>query len=196
MKHLCLYEDFNGSHGNYYKEVRVPDQFYHGATSQNFAGKTGIHVGSHEAAKEALEATIGVKADGKDWDGKQEYGKTLLAGKNTMKKLTDYHGPTGYNCDAPDEDYYPGDVTHKATYSDRSEIPLDCKPIVFPVKIIGQMSNTPRSPHTDSKANGLMRRTMNPNNTKKAKSGFYYVNDGEDPGSISAVVPDKSFLSF
>jgi hypothetical protein len=29
-----------------------------------------------------------------------------------------------------------------------------------------------------------------------AKSGYYYINDGEDYGSISAVVPDKTFLKI
>jgi len=28
------------------------------------------------------------------------------------------------------------------------------------------------------------------------KNGFYYINDGEDEGSISAVVPNKDWLQY
>ena len=32
--------------------------YYHGSTDKNFGGKAGIHVGTKEAATEALEARI------------------------------------------------------------------------------------------------------------------------------------------
>ncbi len=169
--------------------------FYHGSTDKNLTGHKGLHVGTREAAKEALEARIGVPAEG-EWDGTREYGKTLLAGKDRMDKIEKEEHRyvcSGFNCgrDVPNEDYYPTDRKEKATYSDESEIPMNCKPIIFPVKITGHMTNTPQSPLSDGKANGLMGRSLRAGN---AKSGFYYKNIGEDEGSISAVVPDKSFL--
>lgn len=170
--------------------------FYHGSTDQKLAGKHGIHVGTKLAATQALQARIGVPANG-EWDGTREYGKTLLAGKLTLQKKNHelgYYCNTGFNCrDVPDEDYYPTQRTKRATYSDGSPIPFDCKPIVFPVKIIGNMTNTPRTPHSDQKANSMMMRNLKMGN---AKSGYFYINDGEDSGSLSAVVPNASFLKI
>jgi len=159
--------------------------------------RNGIHIGTKKAASQALQARIGIPVIG-EWDGTREYGKTLLCGKKSLKdkeKELGYYCITGFNCgqDVPEEDYYPSERKTKADYSDRSSVPLDVKPIIFPVKIIGRMSNTQYSPHSDMKANSLMRRSLTMGN---AKSGFYYINDGEDEGSISAVVPDKSFLEF
>lgn len=164
---------------------------WHGSTDKNMNGEKGIHVGTFEAAKQALCARIGVKAEG-DWDGTSEYGKTLIAGKKSLKRLGPYL-ETGYNCgsEVPEEDYYPGDRKYKAKYSDRTEIPMDCKPIIFQVHITGKMSNSLYSPHDDTRANSMMLRNLRMGN---AKSGYYYINDGEDSGSISAVVPNKSFL--
>lgn len=177
------------------KESSSEKIFYHGSTDKKLEGKNGIHVGTKQAAKEALEARIGVPAEG-EWDGTREYGKTLLAGQKTLRereKKGEFVN-TGFNADSPEEDYYPTErKDNRATYSDRTPIPFDCKPIVFPVKIIGKMSNSFFSPHTDSQANGLMKRSLN---SGKAKSGFYYKNIAEDEGSISAVVPDKSFLEI
>lgn len=168
--------------------------FFHGSTDKDLSGKKGIHIGTHEAAKQALEARIGVPAKG-EWDGTREYGQTLLAGKKSLAKPENKWKSTGYNVgsDLPDDDYYPGDRDYKATYSDRTEIPMDCKPIIFEVRIIGRMTNTTSTPHEDFKANGMMNRALKKGN---AKSGFYYENVGEDAGSISAVVPDKSFLQI
>lgn len=187
MKHLNTYDLFESD--NSYAT------FWHGSTDKKMAGKNGIHIGTYKAAKQALEARIGVPAQG-EWDGTREYGKTLLAGKDTMDRIEKEEKRyvcTGYNCgsDVPKEDYYPGDRTYKAKYSDSTIVPLNCKPIIFEVKIIGRMTNTVRSPHDDFRANGLMTRALKQGN---AKSGFYYRNVGEDPGSISAVVPDKTFL--
>ena len=188
-----LYENFDDTKPNpgAIEKARL-GIFYHGSTDKNLAGKKGIHIGTKLAATEALEARIGVPAKG-EWDGTREYGKTLLAGTKTLAEPRNKWKSTGFNCcgDIPVEDYYSSDRKRKAKYSDDSEIPIDCKPIVFPVKIIGRMSNDPYHPHNDTRANSLIIRGINKGN---ARSGFYYVNDGEDTGSISAVVPDKSFL--
>lgn len=176
----------------------ISTDFFHGSTDKNLAGKKGIHVGTYKAAKQALEARIGVPAEG-EWDGTKEYGKTLLAGKKTMAKIEKEEKRyvcTGFNCGrdvVPEEDYYPTERKERAKYSDGTEIPLDCKPIIFPVTIVGRMTNTFSTPHNDMKANSLMNRSLK---TGNAKSGFYYINDGEDSGSISAVVPDKTFLKY
>ena len=55
------------------------------------------------------------------------------------------------------------------------------------------MSNTIDKPYSDSMANGIMNRQLNLEN---AKRGYYYINTYEDNGSISAVVPNKSFLQI
>lgn len=47
------------------------DVFYHGSTDKGFHGKKGIHVGTKLAATQALEARIGVPAEG-EWDGTRE----------------------------------------------------------------------------------------------------------------------------
>lgn len=172
------------------------ETFYHGSTDKNLAGKKGIHIGTYKACKQALEARIGVPAEG-EWDGTREYGKTLLAGKKTLQEREKQKiwCMTGFNCgnDLPEEDYYPTDRKYKATYSDGTPIPENCKPIIFPVRIIGKMTNSQRNPHSDIKANTMMLRNLKAGN---AKSGYFYINDGEDVGSISAVVPDKSFLQI
>lgn len=171
--------------------------FYHGSTDKNLSGKKGIHVGTKLAATQALQARIGVPAEG-EWDGTREYGKTLLAGKKTLKNKYNelgYYCDTGFNCgnDVPEEDYYPTQRIEKPKYSDGTSIPFNSKPIVFPVKIIGKMTNSPYNPHTDEKANSMMLRNLKIGN---AKSGYYYKNIGEDEGSISAVVPNSSFLKI
>ena len=172
-------------------------QFYHGSTDKNLSGKNGIHVGSKLAATQALQARIGVPAEG-DWDGTREYGKTKMAGKKTLdrrEKELGYYIKTGYNAGSsvPEEDYYPEERETKAKYSDGSVIDMSSKPIIFPVKIKGPMNNTPRNPKTDMAANSLMMRGLRKGN---AKNGYYYINDGEDAGSISAVVPNKNWLDY
>ena len=174
-----------------------PKVFYHGSTDRNFSGRNGIHVGTYEAARQALNARIGVPAEG-DWDGTRTYNETLLAGKQTLRNIESEQGrhvSTGFNCgkDVPINDYYPDDRQEKASFSDRNQIPMNCKPEIFKVQIIGPMTNGENMPHADNKANGLIKRSLN---SGKAKSGFYYKNDGEDAGSISAVVPDGSFLKI
>ena len=167
--------------------------FYHGSTDKKLEGKRGIHVGTKLAATEALEARIGVPAEG-EWDGTREYGKTLLAGKKTLSRPENRFKDTGFNSgNIPEEDYLPTEREERAMYSDKTPIPFDSKPIVFPVKIIGKMSNSPQSPHSDSRANGMIMRNLKLGN---AKRGYFYTNEGEDAGSISAVVPDSSFLKI
>jgi len=172
--------------------------FYHGSTDKKLNGKTGIHVGTKLAATQALQAKIGVPAKG-DWDGTREYGKTLLAGKKTLKKLDKklkYDPIINFNAtdDVPEEDYYPEDRKKRATFFSSSKlIPLDTRPVVFQVLITGEMTNTPETPHTDEIANGLISRQIKLGN---AKHGYYYKNKYEDEGSTSAVVPDKTFLKI
>jgi len=184
MKYLQLFESFSNI-------------FYHGSTDKMFLGKKGIHIGTYNAAKQALEARIGVPAIG-EWDGTREYGKTLLAGKISLDRIEKEEGryvKTGYNCDddIPDEDYYPTERKELPQYSDKSYIDLKCRPIIFPIKIVGEMTNTINTPHTDIIANSLMLRNLKLGN---ARRGYYYINDGEDVGSISAVVPNGRFLEI
>jgi hypothetical protein len=66
--------------------------WYHGTASGDLrGGRSGLHVGTYEAAKEALDATIGIPAKG-DWDGTREYGKTLLAGKKKTERNRSIYG--------------------------------------------------------------------------------------------------------
>lgn len=184
MKYLKLYEEYIKN-----------DIFYHGSTDKKLDGKNGIHVGTKLAATQALQARIGVPAEG-EWDGTREYGKTLLAGQDLLVKKQESGDfcNTGFNCRSGiKQNYYPTERKDRAKYSDGTYIPFDCKPIVFPVYIIGRMSNSKYNPHSDIMANSLIMRALKKGN---AKSGFYYINDGEDAGSLSAVVPNKNFLQI
>lgn len=176
-------------------EARYTDTFYHGSTDTGFGGKNGIHIGTKLAATQALQSRIGVPAEG-EWDGKRTYKTTKLAGKKTLarrEKEEGYYLATGFNVgsDVPEEDYYPEERKQKAAYSDRTPIDPNSKPVVFPVKIVGSMNNTQRNPKSDVMANSLMIRQLKKN---QAKNGYFYVNEGEDAGSISAVVPNGSWL--
>ena len=170
--------------------------FYHGTTDSDMKGKTGIHVGTKMAATLALQAKIGVPADGV-WDGTREYGKTLLAGKKTLEKMNyviGYDPIINFNAteDVPEDDYYPIQRKKRAVYFSTNElIPLDSKPIVFKVLIIGKMANSYDEPISDEKANQLMYNNLKHGNSKH---GYYYINEWEDEKSISAVVPNSSFL--
>jgi hypothetical protein len=145
-------------------------------------GSTGVHVGTREAARQALNARIGRRADGKDWDGSTEYGKTLLAGHNTLAQQG--HHVVGYSSDNRHaDDHFPD--------PERSSTPLHVKPALFPVEITGRMSNTEDRPHGDWQANGRMKGNLQ---RGTARSGYFYKNIAEDDGSISAVVPGWSHL--
>lgn len=166
----------------------APGVFWHGSDNADLrGGTTGLHIGTYEAAKQALEARIGVPAEG-EWDGTREYGKTLIAGKKTLAKPENKWKTTGYNVDAPENDYYPTDREYRAKYSDGTPVPFDAYPIIEPVKITGPMTAGIRG---DWQANGLMKRSLKKGN---ARSGFFYKNEGEDAGSISAVVPNESHV--
>lgn len=166
------------------------DIFWHGSPSGELRGSHyGLHLGTHEAARQALEARIGVRADGKDWDGTREYGKTLLAGRHTLARIG--REESGYNCQLPEEDFYPEQREYRASYSDQSAVSMDARPSMKAYRLIGPMSNTPSRPHADFKANGYMKAAITKGN---AKRGYYYENDGEDAGSISIVVPSMAHL--
>jgi hypothetical protein len=174
----------------YEKEQRYsrPGQdWYHGnPLGKIIIGKNGIHIGTYLACEQAMCARIGYRADGKKWDGKDLYWNTLIAGKNTLKKIG--LDETGYNFNLPIEDFYAKDREEKARFSDGSPIPKDAKPDIFRVQIIGKMYNSIIS---DESANRLIKKQLIDN-----KYGYYYINEGEDPGSLSAVVPNISFLKI
>lgn len=163
---------------------------WHGTPSGDLrGGTTGLHVGTRTAATQALEARIGMRADGKPWDGTQEYGKTLLAGRKTLARLhPDGLRATGYNASLPEEDHYP---TGEAKYSDETPVAKTAKPNVMPVKITGPMTNTNTSPIRDSAANTRMSRQLKEGSAQK---GVYYKNIGEDDGSVSAALPGPSHV--
>jgi hypothetical protein len=163
--------------------------WYHGSASGDLrGGKTGLHLGTFKAAQEALHATIGVPVEG-EWDGTREYGKTLLCGKNTLKER--HISATGFNCDAPDEDFYPSDDAKSPiklwNRTDSFNYKLTNRPAIKKYKLLCPMTNFTHTPHGDWKANGYMKASLKRGN---AKSGFYYKNEGEDVGSISVVVPN------
>jgi 8-oxo-dGTP pyrophosphatase MutT (NUDIX family)/GNAT superfamily N-acetyltransferase len=188
--------------------------FWHGSPSGDLKGSfNGLHVGTEEAARQALHARIGEPAEGR-WDGTREYGKTLLKGRSdtlrsgyNMEDRPDhfpqpatYHEPVrrpdgswGNGPAVRYEDRESGKVynTRGAVYGDQSPVPMDAKPDIFPVRIKGPMTNTPQTPHEDFKANGLMAGQIK---RGRAKNGYYYRQVGEDPGSISAVVPNGDHL--
>jgi ribosomal protein S18 acetylase RimI-like enzyme len=178
--------------------------FWHGTPSGDLrGGASGLHVGTQEAARQALHARIGFRADGKDWDGTQEYGTTLLAGKqNLLGRPRGRYLLTGHNADdyhagservpLPDEDHYPEEHHLVATFGEgREPVQPHHKPDLFPVRITGPMSNTPQTAHPDSKANGYMKAQIT---RGTARRGYFYRNEGEDSGSISAVVPHGGHL--
>jgi len=168
--------------------------YWHGSASGDLrGGSSGLHLGTKEAARQALEARIGIPATG-EWDGTREYGKTLLAGRETQHRLNKEEGRntgTGANVGAPEHDYYPTDRWTASTaflkYADGSPMPMDVKPNILPYKLDTEMTNTRDLTLGDTKANASMRANL----TKGvAKRGFYYTNIGEDEGSISVVVPN------
>ncbi len=179
------------------EKIKQSGCFWHGTPSGDLrGGGTGLHVGTRQAAMEALEARIGIPADGKAWDGTREYGKTLLAGRNRIRtgQFGQYR-ECGYNSrengkNLPEEDFYPQDYT-VPVLSGNTPMDLTWKPWIRPVMIVGPMSNTPDSYMSDSRANGQMRSQLTKGN---AKRGYYYRNEGEHVGSISAVLPNGNAI--
>ncbi len=163
--------------------------FWHGSPSGELqGGHYGLHVGSYQAAMEALEARIGKRADGEPWDGTQAYGETPVAGGNAG------YGQVPGKGNLYTQPHLPFGM---AKYSDGTPVPMDAKPDLFPVRVTGPMTNTPQNPYEDFKANGYMKAQVT---RGSAKRGYYYSNQGEgvttDPltgnckYSISAVVPN------
>lgn len=165
--------------------------WWHGSVSGDMrGGKTGLHLGTKAAAEDALHASIGYPAEG-EWDGTREYRNTKLAGKKSILQR-DKYGITGHNVDAPEHDYYPHEHPKgQLKYSNGDLVPEDVKPSIKPFKIVGPMTNSIQNPHGDWKANGYMQAALKKGN---AKNGYYYKNEGEDWGSISAVVPNGSHV--
>lgn len=168
--------------------------FWHGSPSGELKGSPyGLHVGSRAAAEDALHARIGYPATG-SWDGTREYGSTLLAGQKTLKARGIF--PSGYSAGSsgaplPEEDHLPNPAA-MPQFSDGNYILPNHKPVLFQVAIKGPMANHPSRPHADYAANGRMKGLLA---TGRAKSGYYYKNEAEDAGSISAVVPGKEHLT-
>lgn len=180
----------------------LPGTYWHGTPyggATDKPGLTGVHVGTRHAAREALNARIGHRADGEDWSGSSEYGKTLLAGKESLRRLGRH--ASGYSAgerDAPlpDEDHYPRpysemQAARRQTAAGGYAAPITARPTMYPVRIVGPMSNSPQRPHEDFKANGYMAGQIK---RGTAKRGYFYTNIGEDTGSISATVPSHAHL--
>jgi hypothetical protein len=167
-----------------------PAQFWHGTPSGDLRGGSyGLHVGTQQAAHEALTARIGHPAEG-TWDGSREYGKTLLAGKRSLRERGIF--PTGYSTDAPEEDHYPlGTASYGGESSGRQPVALNSRPTMIPLRITGPMTNTPQTPHDDFRANGMMHGQIK---RGTARRGYFYTNAGEDFGSVSAVVPNEQHV--
>lgn len=165
---------------------------WHGTPSDDYrGGVSGLHLGTRQAAVEALRARIGWPAEG-SWDGTKPYGETLLAGKNTLEKRFGSSAMTGHNVDAPEKDYYAGEHPKGLPrYSDQTTIDPKGKPNLVRLRVTGGMTNSQAVPLSDSRANGLMKGNLSKGN---AKNGFYYKNEGEDAGSVSAVVPGAAHV--
>ena len=169
--------------------AKNPRLMWHGSGSGELVGgRTGLHLGTYNAAKQALEAHLGVPAEG-EWIGTREWGKTPLAGRERMLEI-DPRGylRTGYNVDAPAENYLP---VRPIKYASGENMPADVRPSILPYRITGEMVNQPYSPYEDFAANARMAGLLTRGN---ARRGIYYENIGEDPGSISAVVPGGSHV--
>jgi 8-oxo-dGTP diphosphatase len=163
--------------------------YYHGTPDERTwetGASYGIHVGTEEAAREALHARIGRPAEG-EWDGTREYGKTLLDQDLHSHSLNRETGEWEKKVNRRPPAY----PTGNAAYSDGGKVPTDARPSVFPVRIKGPMTNSPERPHGDWHANGYMRRQISQGN---ARRGYYYINVSEDEGSVSAVVPSAGHL--
>lgn len=180
--------------------------WWHGSCSGDLrGGRTGLHLGTYQAAKQALEARIGIPADGKGWTGNRRYGATLLAGWATLQSKMNPDGSryvrTGFNCDVPMNDFYivdcdkndPSNIWETLKYPNGEYVSLDCKPDIQPFLISGKMTNSASNPHEDFKANGYMGHQLK---RGLAKSGYYYKNASEDEGSISIVVPNGDFITL
>ncbi|MBP9870279.1 MAG: hypothetical protein KBC53_02110, partial [Nitrosomonas sp.] len=172
-------------------KLAIIGAYWHGTPSGDLrGGMTGLHVGTKQAAMEALEARIGIPADGRGWDGTREYGKTLLAGRDRVASgQFGKYRDSGYNIDSPKDDFYAED--HELpTVGNDVKVDPSWKPWIRPVLIVGDMDKRKK---TDSAANSLMYKLLSQG---KATRGFYYENDGEDAGSVSAVLPNGDHVKI
>lgn len=161
-----------------------PRIMWHGSPSGDLRGGTsGLHLGTFDAAKQALDARIGIPAQG-NWEGTSKYGDTMLAGRNRLLEIDPRgYNRSGYNIDAPVENYIP---MRELKYANGDVMPMDVTPAVLPYRIIGPMKNSFYSPMDDARANGVMQGLLK---RGQARNGLYYRNIGEDAGSVSAALP-------
>lgn len=148
-----------------------PGTLFHGSPNGVVGmkvAKYGLHVGTKRAALEALSARVGSAGD-------RPTGATTA--RTTDAELQDTLENTRRN----------PKMSGKASYSDGSKVYAP-DPKVIGGRVSGKMTNTPRTPHEDFKANGMMAGQLK---RGRAKSGYYYQNVGEDAGSISAVLPSR-----
>jgi 8-oxo-dGTP diphosphatase len=159
-----------------YRTASADWVWYHGTPDERTwkrGGQRGLHAGTYEAARQALEATIGTPAEG-EWDGTREYGRTPIV--SNEKRM-------GYATGLSWRDK--GTPRHEnAKYMSGHPVPLDARPSIIPVRIAGPMHNSPENPMDDEEANNRI--------LSSSHHGFYYHNVGEDAGSVSAVVPSAS----
>lgn len=161
-------------------------QMWHGSPSGDLRGApNGLHIGTRQAAEDALNARVGKPADDRPWDGSRELGGTPVHGSAYHILNTEDRSWTRH------EELGPFLPKTGGRYADGSEIPLTAKPRIDALDIAGRMTNTTSTPHEDFKANGYMSAAKK---RGTAKSGYYYTNVSEDEGSISAVVPDGSYV--
>jgi hypothetical protein len=164
--------------------AKRPDVVWHGSPSGDLRGGTsGLHVGSLDAAETALNARIGVPAEGY-WDAGRRYADTYLMGDKALPEWM----KTGYNVTAPAEHYLPEKMP---TYSGGMSMSPDARPTIDPYRITGEMVNSPTNPYEDAAANARMKGSLTRGN---ARRGIFYRNEGEDEGSISAALPGPSHL--
>lgn len=167
------------------------EKFWHSSPDGDLrGGDVGLHLGTKEAARQALHARIGFRADGKDWDGTQRYGDTLLMGKKRIPEVWGPYAVTGYNAmDAPDEDHYP---TGDASYGARGQkVPMSARPTLAEFAVVKPIED---HVYSDDEAHDRIREVLRGMRRGGEGVGVYYENKGEDSGSISVIVPDQSWL--
>ena len=87
---------------------------------------------------------------------------------------------TGHNMDAPEEDYYPRDRKKRPTFAHDQVVRDDHRPDIFPVRITGEMTNTPASPMSDDKANATIAGQLKRGNAKRSSRASHGIARGAD----------------
>jgi hypothetical protein len=167
--------------------------WWHGSPSGDLSGGKHklLHVGSFKSAMQALNFAIGTPVEG-FWDGTREYGKVKLCGQKTMNRRR--LPVEGYFHFAPDEDFYMCDqpLGKQPLYADNTKIPLTVKPSIYRLKIKGEMQNTQDRPMPDA----AIQFEIEPRQSRlRKKQGYFYRNEFEDSGSISAMLPAKTHVA-